>query len=289
MIQNVAVYHHSEWFTHTSASVNGDVIFSFFNLKIYKVHYLQLDIKGCNSKLIIALKLGKFMFSPEPRTDKMKEYVKMIERLVKAGNKILIITGGGETARKYIKAARTLKVDEATCDQFGIEISRINAYLLISALVGLAYPEVPTTIRELKKFFHAGKVVVIGGLTPGHSTMTVGALAAEAIKADLYIIASDVDGIYSEDPKINPKAEKFDVVTTDMLFKMATEQKVLAGLYAIDPLAIKIIERSKIPTYFINGDEPGNFEKVLSNMKVGTFIKSSGGDLSYESDETFRK
>lgn len=226
--------------------------------------------------MIIALKLGKFLLSPEPQVDKMKEYVNIIERIIKAGNKLLIITGGGGIARTYIKAARALKVDESTCDQFGIEISRINAYLLISALDELAYPEVPTTIRELKKFFHAGKVVVMGGLTPGHSTVAVGALAAEAIKADLYIIASDVDGIYAEDPKINPKAEKFDVITTDKLFKMATQKKVLAGLYAIDPLAIKIIERSKIPTYFINGKDPRNVEKLLSKKKVGTFIKPSG-------------
>ena len=223
--------------------------------------------------MIIALKLGKFLFSPDPQADKMEEYVNVIGRIVKARNRLLIITGGGETARKDIRAARILKVDESTCDQLGIEIARINAYLFISALGELAYPEVPTNIRELKKFFHLGKIVVMGGLTPGHSTTAVGALAAEATKVDIYIIASDVDGIFADDPKVNPEAEKFDVITTDKLFKMATKRRTLAGMYDLDPLAIKIIERSKIPTYFINGKDPRNIEKLLAKRKVGTFIK----------------
>mgnify|MGYP000501116622 CR=1 FL=1 len=227
------------------------------------------------TKLKITLKLGKFLFPSKLDVSLMKTYVETFRRMVGKGEKLLLVTGGGEAAREYIKAAREAGIDESACDQLGIEISRINAYFLIQLLQNLAYPEVPTTIKELKEFFYHGKIVVMGGLTPGHSTMAVGALAAEAIGADCYIIASDVDGIYTSDPKIHKEAKKFEVISTDEAFKIASEGRIWAGTYEIDPIAIKIIERSKIPAYFIDGRNPKNLEKVLTGEKIGTYIKPS--------------
>lgn len=222
---------------------------------------------------IVVVKLGKFLFPLRLQIEKLREYVETFKDLVKEGKKILVVTGGGEIAREYIRVARDSGLDEATCDQLGIEVSRINAYLLLSMFRNLAYPEVPTNLRELKRFFHHGKIVVLGGLTPGHSTTTVGALVAETVKANCYVIATDVDGIYTKDPKIYRDAKKLEVIETSEVFRMASQGKLQAGTYELDPLAIKIIERSRIPTYFIDGRDPKNLKKVLAGEKIGTYIK----------------
>ncbi|RJX16241.1 UMP kinase [Candidatus Bathyarchaeota archaeon] len=227
-------------------------------------------------RLKIVIKLGKFLFTLPLQPSKLGEYVEMIKKMVKDKHRVLIVVGGGEIAREYIKTGREAGLDESTCDQLGIETSKINAYLLVNLLEDYAYPEIPENLKELKRFFGLGKVVVMGGLTPGHSTTAVGALAAETVKADMYIIATDVDGIYTKDPKIFKDAKKFEVISTNEAFKLAVEGKLLAGTYELDPLAIKIIERSKIPTYFIDGRKIENFFKVLAGEKVGTYIKSSG-------------
>jgi len=184
------------------------------------------------------------------------------------------VTGGGQTARRYIRVARESGADESTCDQIGIEISRLNAYLLISTMGDLAYPEIPPTIKDLKRFFHSQKVIVMGGLTPGHSTTAVGAISAETVRADCYVIASDVEGIYTSDPKVNKEAKKLDTITTTEILNMVYKRRLWAGTYELDPVAVKIIERSRIPTYFISGLNPKNVERVISGEKIGTYIRT---------------
>lgn len=220
----------------------------------------------------ITLKVGGHVFPFPPVIEAITAYAKVIGDLVEGGRSLLAVTGGGMTARKYIEAARKIGADEVTCDQIGIEISRLNAYLLISKLGAQAYPEVPTTLRDTRKFHTSGKIVVMGGLSPGHSTTAVGALVAEATRSDLYIIASDVDGIYTADPKVDRHAKKLDEVTTKDVLELALAGKCWAGTYALDPIAIKVVERSRIPTYFINGTDPLNIRRVVEGEKIGTRI-----------------
>ena len=67
--------------------------------------------------------------------------------------------------------------------------------------------------------------MVMGGLQPGQSTNAVGALVAEAIGADLFINATDVDGVYTSDPKKDPEARKLDIVDTDKLVEDIYESR----------------------------------------------------------------
>ncbi len=67
-------------------------------------------------------------------------------------NEIFVVVGGGKTAREYIDIARGLGVSEAMCDDIGIEVTRLNAKLLIAALKNDAYPEVPQNFRQALQF-----------------------------------------------------------------------------------------------------------------------------------------
>ena len=172
---------------------------------------------------------------------------------------IVIICGGGLPARHYIDSVRSFHGSEALCDTFGIELSRINAKLVIACLHEYAYPQVPKSLEELSIALLFKKIIVMGGLQPGQSTNAVAALAAELICADMFINATDVDGIYEDDPKTNPDAKMYDEIKIMDLFGMITKKRSIAGSYKLfDLVAVNLIARSEITTWFVNGKDPKN-------------------------------
>jgi len=216
------------------------------------------------------VKLGGFAFSGEGQHPLVEEYVKLFKALV-GQYRLVVVTGGGEIARYYIRAAREMHVPESLCDHLGILVSRLNARLLVDGLGEYAFPEVPTTIDELKHYFASGKIVAMGGLTPGHSTNAVAAIAAETIAADLFVNATDVDGVYTADPSKDPEARKLDEVTIDELSEILSNTGMGAGEYDLmDLLAVRIIRRSRIPTVILNGRTPENVQRALQNERTGT-------------------
>ena len=203
----------------------------------------------------------------------LRNYVTLFERLAKERKKLIIITGGGMIGKKYVSWARELGANEAICDLLGIQISRANAFLLISALGEIAYPDVPTSINDVIKALSTGRIVVLGGLQPGQSTNAVAALVAESIRADVLIIATDVDGVYDLPPQM-PDAKKLDRISyEDLLDMVLKHSKFAAGKYELfDPLSVLIMMRSKIPVRVVNGKDPENIVKVIKGEKIGTLV-----------------
>ena len=223
----------------------------------------------------IAVKLGGFSFPLELGVEEIKKYGEMFSKLKRDGNKLIVVTGGGKNARKYIEASRKLGANEALCDQIGILVTRLNARLLITSMGDDAYPKVPETIEDLRHYFESGKVIVMGGLQPGHSTNAVTALAAESIGASVLVNVTNVDGVYTADPKKDPKAKKFDEISTDKLLSLISGEEMMAGSYELlDPVSVRIIERSHIPTWIVSGEDPENILKILKGKHVGTKITS---------------
>lgn len=220
----------------------------------------------------VVVKLGGHAFPYPPNPETLSVYADALIKIKQTSNMLAVVTGGGQAARAYIDAARRMDAEEGTCDQLGIEMSRLNAQLLILKLRDQAYPTPPHTLQEVKKLMDTGKIIVLGGLSPGHSTTAVGALVAEAIKADMYIISSDVEGIYTADPKTHPSAKKLSKITTQKALDIALKGKTWAGTYQLDPLAVKVIERSKMPTRFIDGRNPRNLQRASAGENIGTLI-----------------
>ena len=184
----------------------------------------------------------------------------------------VVIAGGGVIARHYISHARNFNVDESTLDELGIEISRLNAKLLIYALKNKAYPHPPTTLQEVKHAVNDGLIVVAGGLHPGQSTNGTAALIAEKIQAEQFLNATDVDGVYDMDPNKFKKAKKFKSIELKNLKNILVHEDSVAGGYDLmDIVALKIIERSKIKTRILKAD-PKIIEKAIRGSKVGTEI-----------------
>jgi uridylate kinase len=223
--------------------------------------------------LKVVLKIGGYAFPAKPNVEVLSSYAKTLRRIRKNGHQLVVVTGGGEAARLYINAARELGESEAICDIIGINVSRLNARLLIAKLGEDAFLEVPSTVEEMRKAFETGKIVILGGLQPGQSTNAVAAVTAEAINADLLINATNVDGVYTDDPRKNPNAKKIDQIKVDKLLQMMIAFELSAGGYELfDPVAVKIVKRSKIPTWIIDGRNVDNIEKILRGEEVGTQI-----------------
>jgi uridylate kinase len=204
--------------------------------------------------------------------DRVRNYAAAIKDLVKDGHSFVIIVGGGKPARLYIDAARSLGATEAQCDWLGIKLARNNAELLCAALGSLAYPNIVETLDELEIAITLGQVVLMGGLIPAQSTNAVAAVAAETVRAEILYNATNVDGVYDRDPK-KPGAVKLESITISQLKKILEGGGTKAGEYKLfDPVAIRVVERSKIPTIIFDGTNPDNFLRVFHGEKIGSRI-----------------
>jgi uridylate kinase len=219
----------------------------------------------------IVIKLSGRIFGMDNNTKLLKDYATFLVKTSKVCQPI-IIAGGGKIARHYISHARSSGADESTLDELGIEVSRLNARLLIYALKGKAYPHPPTTLTEVKHAVDSGLIVVAGGLHPGQSTNGTAALIAEKVHATEFLNATDVDGIYDSDPNKNPKAKKFKRIELRNLRNLLVHEDSVAGGYDLmDIVALKVIERSQIKTRVIKADIDV-IDKAIKGQPVGTEI-----------------
>lgn len=218
----------------------------------------------------IVIKLSGRIFGMD-NAKVLKDYASFLVKISKICQPI-VIAGGGNIARHYITHARSSGADESTLDELGIEISRLNAKLLIYALKNKAYSHPPTTLQEVRHAVDDGLIVVAGGLHPGQSTNGTAALIAEKINAEQFLNATDVDGVYDMDPNKFKNAKKFKRIELKNLRNMLVHEDSLAGGYDLmDIVALKIIERSKIKTRILKADIK-TLEKAIKGLDVGTQI-----------------
>lgn len=218
----------------------------------------------------VVIKLSGRVFGDDAAGE-LKKYARM---LLDIGEQVqpVVVAGGGKMARHYINIARGFGSDEASLDILGIEVSRLNARLLIAALGDDAYPAVPVDLEQVGKAAAGGRIVVTGGLHPGQSTNATAALIAEKVKAKKFLNATDVDGIYDSDPNRNKNAKMFKEITVKKCLKLLGSENSAAGAYDLmDIVALKVIERSKIQTVVLKSD-PVAIKSAIAGKPIGTRI-----------------
>lgn len=220
----------------------------------------------------VVIKLSGSVFGSSAQSKSIQEYGIMITELSRQVQPV-VITGGGNIARHYIDLARELGSDEASLDLLGIEVSRLNAKLLLNSISSRVYPKVPTSLEEVSIATETDKPVILGGLHPGQSTNATSALVAEKVKAQLFVNATDVNGIYDSDPNINRHAKVFKKITVDKCIEVLGKNSSMAGKYDLmDMVALKIIERSRIPTVILRASVDNIVKAIESDTKIGTRI-----------------
>src|SRR5580658_5280160 len=121
---------------------------------------------------------------------------------------LAVTVGGGRTAREYISLGRSMGLTEVELDEIGIDVTRLHARLLAGAVGGPAPDRVPGSIREAVHDLHRASPVILGGTEPGHTTDGVAALLAVRLRAARVVNATDVDGVYEDDPRTHPSARR---------------------------------------------------------------------------------
>ena len=198
----------------------------------------------------------------------------VLRRCLEAGVQIGIIVGAGNIWR----GRQGGKMNRVRADQMGMLATVINSLALCDTFVGMDIPTVVMTAIDLKgvsepfsaekaiSHMESGKVVIFGGGTgsPFFSTDTAAALRAAEIEADVVLMAKNIDGIYSADPKTCPEAVKYDSLTY--------KEIINKELKALDLSAATFCMENNINAYAFGLKDPENIYKVVLGERIGTEI-----------------
>jgi uridylate kinase len=210
--------------------------------------------------------------------DRDREYLASLADLLgRLGRRfpLAVTTGGGRTARDYIRLGRALGLTEVELDELGIEVTRLHAHLLAARIGPPAPSHPPETIRATVAALRAGSPVVLGGTEPGHTTDGVASLLAVRLRAARVVNATDVDGVYDRDPRTAPDARRREQIRwpefRSMVERGATGE---AGQnFLFDRLGADLLSRAAIPLAVVAGRDLANLEKaVLGRPFAGTMV-----------------
>ena len=202
---------------------------------------------------------------------------KLAEMLKKASEKVRLcgVCGGGKIARYYTVTGRELGGDEYQLDLLGIGCTRLNAALLALALGDRSSTEIPLDVKTAAERFRTGKIVVMGGTEPGHTTDAVATMLAVELGGARVINATSVDAVYSDDPRKNPDAVRYDKLTIEELDALVYKDHGAGKSSVFDPLGVQIAKKEKIDIQMVDGRNLEELEKaILGQPFSGTYISS---------------
>jgi uridylate kinase len=222
----------------------------------------------------VAINTGGSIVAPE-HIDTM--FLSQLADVLSASAKdrdLLVVVGGGRTARRYIEACRELGADETYLDLVGIDATRMNARLLISALQENVHEDVPQNLAEAVDAAGNNAIVVMGGTHPGQTTDAVSAMLAERTHAEELLILTNVDGVYTANPRKDPDARRLAEMSTGRLVEIVSGGPYKAGsTTVVDPVAAGIIHRAAIPTKVLDGRDLTQLTAALEGEDfIGTVI-----------------
>ena len=208
--------------------------------------------------------------------------VKMIANEIKkaqdAGAEIAVVVGGGNIFRGMKNSAK-LGMDQASGDYVGMLATVMNAIALQSALnqIGVSCRvQSAITINQVAEAYirhrairhlEKGRVVIFAAGTgnPFFTTDTAAALRASEINAEAMLMAKNgVDGVYTDDPKLNPNAKKLEKIEYDDIIKN--------GLKVMDTSACALCKQNNIPIIVFDFLLQDGILKILNNDEIGTYI-----------------
>lgn len=204
-----------------------------------------------------------------------------IRDVYELGTQVSLVIGGGNIIRGMTAAAQGM--DRAQADYMGMLASVINAMALQDALEKAGVPtRVQTAIeiaqvaetyirRRAMRHLEKGRIVIFAAGTgnPFFTTDTAAALRAAEIGADVVMKATQVDGVYSADPSLDPNAVRYSELT----FAEALQK----DLRFMDQAAIALCRENDLPIVVFDMGVKGNILKAVRGEKVGTLVRDASG------------
>ena len=209
--------------------------------------------------------------------DKVRQAAEIIRDMHNMGTEIGIVIGAGNIWRG--RQGPSANMDAVVADQMGMLGTVINCLCMSDALRKAGLDVVVMSAVDMDRFcepFNAmkarehladGKIVLFaaGSGNPFFSTDTAVALRAIEMQVDAILMAKNIDGVYSADPRKDPTAT---------LIKDITYQEALnRGLKVMDASAFALCAENKVPMVRVFGlDDPANLVRVLEGSDMGTFV-----------------
>lgn len=220
---------------------------------------------------------GSIVVPNEPDTSFLQEFSTMIRKWLAedSSRKLILVVGGGAPARIYQNALKTVNTEalynNEQADWIGIMATRLNAQLLKAIFADLCQQEVvydPTQVTEF-----SGKILIAAGWKPGFSTDTDAVLLAERFAAKTVVNLSNIEKVYTDDPRTNPKAVPLDNITWDDFRKMVGDEWVPGKNCPFDPIASRRAQQNEIKVICAGGKNIENIESILNEKEfIGTQI-----------------
>lgn len=211
--------------------------------------------------------------------DVVADIAQQVANVVKNGTQVAVVIGGGN----YFRGAQLSErgMERSRADYIGMLGTVMNCLALQDFLEKIGVDtRVQTAItmgqvaeayipRRAVRHLEKGRVVIFGaGLgVPFFSTDTTAAQRALEIGAEVVLMAKGVDGVYSDDPRKNPKAEKYEKLTYDEVLQK--------DLKVADATAISLCRDNNLPILVFNLLENGNIKRAVNGEKIGTIIQGA--------------
>lgn len=200
------------------------------------------------------------------------------KRIAQRGVQLAIVVGGGNILRGAQFSAGGEIIREATAHYMGMLATVINGLAVQDALESLQVEtRLQTAIRmetvaepyirrRCMRHLDKGRVVILAGGTgnPFVTTDTAAALRARELEANILLKATRVDGVYSEDPELNPHAVRYD--------KLTYNQVLRDNLRVMDMTAISLCREGRLPILVFNFKREGNIERAIAGHSIGTLV-----------------
>lgn len=210
--------------------------------------------------------------------DVVASIAQQIATVVRDGKQVAVVIGGGN----YFRGAQLSErgMDRARADYMGmlgtvmnclalqdfLEKEGIDTRVQTSITMGqVAEPYIP---RRAERHLEKGRVVIFGGGlgAPYFSTDTSAAQRALEIGAQVVLMAKGVDGVYDSDPRLNPEAQKFDVLNPADVLAL--------GLKVADATAISLCQDNDLPIVVFNLLTEGNIARAVAGESIGTLVSN---------------
>lgn len=224
--------------------------------------------------MVTVLSVGGSIISPDDVDTRLVSSLRdTLMPFVEEGRRFILVTGGGAPARRYQRAYRDIsgETDSEAQDWIGVAATRLNAQLLRGVFAAVC-PD-PIVTDPTAEIPFEGRVLVGAGWKPGFSTDYDAVLLAERFGADTVINLSNIEKVYTADPRIDADAIPLDRVSWGEFRRLVGEDWVPGSNLPFDPIATRHAAKIGLRVIAAGGKNMENLSRILAGEDfVGTTI-----------------
>lgn len=230
------------------------------------------------------LSIGGSIINPgEPNVEFVTQFSAAVKKWLDDNpeERLVFIAGGGAPARVYQKALEEILLVDPEADEevlnigkdwLGIMATRLNARLLMQAFGRYCQDEL--VLKPEEDFQFTGRILLSGGSIPGHSSDHVAVVVAKRLGAKTVINLSNIEKVYTDDPKTNPEAKPLDEISWAGFREMVGSTWTPGMNTPFDPIASELAEEAGIRVICAKGTNIENTMAILEGKEfVGTVIQ----------------